>query len=350
MSVNDTHDFFIQWHVTERCNLRCRHCYQQERRPSELSLDSIMDIIEEASGMILDWEDSYGIKLSMSYNISGGEPFLRRDLFEIIEGIAWKGADIYILSNGTVIDKDAAGKLARIGIRAVQVSMEGPEAIHEEIRGKGSFSAAVAGVKNLLDAGVPVNLNATLSTVNARYFIEMIDLSKSLGVQRLGFSRLVPYGRGEAMLDKMIGTEEIKTLYEKIFALNATPLKIITGDPIASQLSSLETGEDMGNVAAGGCAAGVSGLTILSDGTITPCRRLNIPMGNVKTDSLREVWATSPMLEHLRDRNKYQGKCGACKRWANCRGCRAIAYAYSKAKGKESYLADDPQCFIKKAL
>jgi AdoMet-dependent heme synthase len=348
MSVNDTHDFFIQWHITERCNLRCRHCYQQERKPAELPLDSIMDIIEEASGMIWDWEDAYGIKLSMSYNISGGEPFLRRDIFEILEEIAWKGADIYILSNGTVIDKDLAQRLAGIGIKGVQVSVEGPEAIHEEIRGEGSFLAAVGGVKNLVDAGVPVTLNATLSSLNAGHFMDMITLSKSLGVQRLGFSRLVPYGRGEAMLDKMIGMEEIKNLYGKIFALEAAPLKIITGDPVASQLTSLENDEDMGNVAAGGCAAGVSGLTILSDGTITPCRRLNIPMGNVKTDSLREVWATSPVLEHLRDRNKYQGKCGACKRWANCRGCRAIAYAYSKAKGQENYLADDPQCFIEK--
>ena len=87
-------------------------------------------------------------------------------------------------------------------------------------------------------------------------------------------------------------------------------------------------------------------MSILADGTITPCRRLNIPIGNVLEDSLREVWSVSPVLEALRDRSRYEGRCSRCKWWANRRGCRAIAYAYSKAYGKENYLAEDPQCYI----
>jgi AdoMet-dependent heme synthase len=346
MSINDTHDFFIQWHITERCNLRCLHCYQQESRPAELSLASIKDTIGEATDMVRDWADAYGIKLSMSYNISGGEPFLRSDLFEILEEIAATEADIYVLSNGTVLNKETARRLARIGIKGVQVSIEGPEKVHEEIRGKGSFNASVEGVRALLDAGVAVTLNATLSSVNAGYFREMLNLAKSLKVQRLGFSRLVPYGRGAALLDKMVATDELKKLYMDIYSLDPSPVKIVTGDPIASQLPLSDTDEDMGDTAVGGCAAGVSGLTILSDGTITPCRRLSIPIGNITTDSLREVWASSPVLEKLRDRTRYDSKCGACKRWANCRGCRAIAYAYSKTGGAGNCLANDPQCFI----
>ncbi|MGO9377765.1 MAG: radical SAM protein [Dissulfurispiraceae bacterium] len=346
MSVNDTHDFFIQWHLTERCNLQCVHCYQEDRRFAELPLKSIKEVIDEAADMIWNWEETYGIKLSMSYNISGGEPLLRSDLFDILEEISWKGANIYILSNGTLIDKEIARKLARIGVAGVQVSIEGPENIHEQIRGKGSFAASIAGVKNLLDAGIAVTLNATLSLLNARYFPEMISLSKSLGVQKLGFSRLVPYGRGAAMLDKMIAADEVKKLYNDIFSSDASPVKIVTGDPIASQLSMNEVLEDTGDNAVGGCAAGVSGMTILTNGTLTPCRRLNIPIGNVLENSLREVWAVSPVLEALRDRKRYEGRCGKCKRWANCRGCRAIAYAYSKANGEESYLAEDPQCYI----
>jgi MoaA/NifB/PqqE/SkfB family radical SAM enzyme len=191
-----------------------------------------------------------------------------------------------------------------------------------------------------------VTLNSTLSTVDAKYFLELIDLAKSAGAQRLGFSRLVPYGRGAAIRDKMITRDELKALYCQIFSLDTGPLKIVTGDPVASQWSLPCTGENLGNTATGGCAAGVSGLTILSDGTVTPCRRLNVPIGNVTTDSLRELWATSPVLEALRDRSKYEGNCGACKRWADCRGCRAIAYACSKAIGNDNYLADDPQCIM----
>ncbi|UCD34076.1 MAG: SPASM domain-containing protein, partial [Nitrospiraceae bacterium] len=90
----------------------------------------------------------------------------------------------------------------------------------------------------------------------------------------------------------------------------------------------------------------ISGLTILPDGTMVPCRRLPVPIGNITSDSLREVWASSDVLNALRDRSRYKGKCGSCLRWAHCRGCRAIAYACSQSAGKGDVLAPDPQCFI----
>jgi MoaA/NifB/PqqE/SkfB family radical SAM enzyme len=346
MAINDKHEFFIQWHITERCNLHCSHCYQQEAKASELSLPEIKEVIDEAADMVWDWEEAYDIKLSMSYNVSGGEPFLRADIFEMLEEMAWKGADIYILSNGTLIDSEIAGKLAGLKVKGVQVSVEGPEPVHDGIRGMGSFASAVNGITNLIEAGLTVTMNSTLSTVNAKYFFDLVDLARSLNVQRLGFSRLVPYGRGAAMLDKMIAADEVRDLYNKIYSLDTGKLKIVTGDPVASQSILDFDGKDMGKTASGGCAAGVSGLTILSDGTITPCRRLDVPIGNVKRDSLRELWAASPLLDALRDRSRYEGKCGTCSRWAGCRGCRAVAYAYSKARGKDNYLAEDPQCFL----
>jgi radical SAM protein with 4Fe4S-binding SPASM domain len=98
-------------------------------------------------------------------------------------------------------------------------------------------------------------------------------------------------------------------------------------------------------VAVGGCAAGLAGITVLEDGTLLPCRRLPVPIGNIRRDSLREVWAASPVLVRLRDRASYRGRCGACARWAACRGCRAIAWAASLADGAADLCADDPQCF-----
>jgi AdoMet-dependent heme synthase len=90
----------------------------------------------------------------------------------------------------------------------------------------------------------------------------------------------------------------------------------------------------------------VAGLTFLAEGTIVPCRRMPIPIGNLRTDSLREVWALSPVLEALRDRKQYKGKCGSCEQWDSCRGCRAIAYAYARSQGKDDFLGEDPQCFL----
>jgi radical SAM protein with 4Fe4S-binding SPASM domain len=189
-------------------------------------------------------------------------------------------------------------------------------------------------------------MNATLSRLNAEYVMDLIDLAAGIGVRRLGFSRLVPSGQGLALLNHMLAPDSARRLYETIFSLSAKGLELVTGDPIAAQMSSPEDSEDLGDFPSGGCAAGVAGLTILADGTVTPCRRLPVPLGRVGEDSLREIWATSPVLAQLRDRSRYQGKCGSCKRWSACRGCRAIAYAYAQSQGNPDFLAPDPQCFI----
>lgn len=310
-----------------------------------MSLSEIKEVVNEVSETLKEWKEEYGIEFSPSFNITGGEPFLRNDIFEVLKEIRSRGFDIYILSNGILIDRERAKILSDLAISGVQVSIEGPEKIHEKIRGKGSFSSALKGVRHLLDQGITVTLNITLSDINADYFMEMVELSSAIGVQRLGFSRLVPSGRGKSLLPNMLKKERVKELYETIIPLKINGLDIVSGDPVLSQLFSTDK-KDYGSVATGGCAAGLSGVTILQDGTITPCRRLDIPIGNIRKDSLREVWATSDVLLKLRDRKSYKGRCRSCSRWASCRGCRAIAYAYSCSKGEDDFLSEDPQCFI----
>jgi radical SAM protein with 4Fe4S-binding SPASM domain len=345
MATNQAHDFFIQLHLTERCNLRCSHCYQSGASADEMSLPEIRAIAAETDEMLKAWSAVHSVDFSASFNITGGEPFLRHDLYEVIGEIGGRGFETYILTNGTLIDGKRAAELSRLGVNGVQVSVEGPKEIHEKIRGKGSFLASMGGVRHLLEAGLTVTLNVTLSELNADYFSEIVSLASSLGVQRLGFSRLVPSGRGLGLVDKMLPREKMRELYCAIVSLQTDGVQIVTGDPVASQLSCSD-GSDAGNVPTSGCAAGLSGLTILPDGTITPCRRLFIPLGNVRRDSLREIWATSGVLCRRRDRGSYKGKCGRCERWAACRGCRAIAYAYSLTAGKGDLLAEDPQCFL----
>jgi radical SAM protein with 4Fe4S-binding SPASM domain len=310
-----------------------------------MSLPEIKEVVNEVSETLKEWKEEYGIEFSPSFNITGGEPFLRNDIFEVLKEIRSRGFDIYILSNGILIDRERAKILSDLAISGVQVSIEGPEKIHEKIRGKGSFSSALKGVRHLLDQGITVTLNITLSDINADYFMEMVELSSAIGVQRLGFSRLVPSGRGKSLLPNMLKKERVKELYETIIPLKINGLDIVSGDPVLSQMFSTDK-KDHGSIATGGCAAGLSGVTILQDGTITPCRRLDIPIGNIRKDSLREVWATSEVLLKLRDRKSYKGRCRSCSRWASCRGCRAIAYAYSCSKGENDFLSEDPQCFI----
>jgi AdoMet-dependent heme synthase len=346
MSTARAFDFFVQWHLTERCNLRCRHCYQEGQSDQELSFAEILGTIDEIAEMITTWSDSYGLSFSPSFTVTGGEPFLRGDLFEILEAMRQKGFDLFLLSNGILIDREKAEGLAQLGVKGVQISLEGPEDVHESIRGRGSFSASIRGIGYLVTAGIQVTLNMTLSKLNAGFISPMADLTKALGVKRLGFSRLVPSGRGTALWDQVLSGEEVRDLYRQIFPGGIEGLQIVTGDPIASQLNAPEVEEDLGPVPKAGCAAGFSGLTLLPDGTVLPCRRLPVPIGNVKKDSLRELWISSPVLEDLRNKKKYPGKCGQCKRWAVCRGCRAIAYAYASARGTKNFLAEDPHCFL----
>ena len=347
MSLVRPYDFLIQWHLTERCNLRCRHCYQEGAKVEELSGEKIFGIIDEIAEMLQVWRENYGLEFQPSFNVTGGEPFLRPDFFDILEHMGAIGFEIYVLSNGTVVTGERARRLADLKVNGVQVSLEGPQAIHDFIRGPGSFAASLRGIRTLMDAGVKVSLNATLSRLNAGYFRDLVELARALGVPRLGFSRLVPSGQGRDLLDQMLTTVQVQELYEEVLSLKINGLKITTGDPVAAQMGVAAPVENEAEpFPCGGCSAGVAGLTILADGVVVPCRRLHLPLGKAGQDSLREIWAASPVLEALRDKSRYAGKCGKCARWADCRGCRAIAYEYARSQGKEDFLAPDPQCFI----
>ena len=338
-------EYFFQWHLTERCNLRCTHCYQEEGHVKEISISQAKRIINIARETIREWSDSYEIVFSPSFQVTGGEPFLSPILTDILQHLKANRFDIFILTNGTLVDRTRASMLSGVPVQGVQVSIEGPEAVHDRIRGPGSFKKAMKGIHNILNAGLEVTLNVTLSEINSDYINDLSLLASSIGAQRLGFSRLVPYGRGKSLIQRIIPKEKLKEVYKDILSIKSDNVIIITGDPVASQVNT-EIDSEHDDIPLGGCAAGVSGITILPDGTLTPCRRLGIPIGNILQDSFREVWATSPVLESIRTRSLYKGRCGTCSRWSQCRGCRAIAYAYSLSQGKNDYLADDPQCFI----
>jgi radical SAM protein with 4Fe4S-binding SPASM domain len=311
-----------------------------------MSLSEVRGVIGEVADMLAEWASAYEVNFSSSFNVTGGEPLLRDDIFLVLEELGGRGFDSYLLTNGILVSEDKARRLAHAGVRGVQVSIEGPEDVHDAIRGKGALKASLVGINHLVNAGLEVTLNTTLSDINAPYFLDVIDLAKSAGARKVGFSRLVPSGSGRSLLDRMLTKEVLKGLYRKIFSLDIGGLKIVTGDPVASQFRRpSEEDADM-TFPSSGCAAGVSGLTILPDGTVTPCRRLPVPIGNVRRDSLRDIWATSEVLSSLRDRSQYKGKCGVCKKWSSCRGCRAIAYEYSSAFGAKDCLAEDPQCFL----
>ncbi len=344
-SAIKTFDFFIQWHLTERCNLRCRHCYQGRRRVQEMTLDELKREIDGATEMFQAWEEEHGIQVSPSIHFTGGEPFLYEDLWEVIEYSRRGGYSVALMTNGSLIKREDGLKAFSLGISDVQVSLEGPPDLHDSIRGRGSFAAATKGVEELSAAGDRVSANVTLTRLNVDAIEETVEIAKGVGFYGIGFSRMVPCGRGKALLNSLLTPQELKSAYQRIKSLDRPSFEVVSGDPLAGMLS--ETKSPSGcNLTLSGCSAGFSGVTITSDGSVMPCRRIGLAVGNLRQKSLRAIWASSKILWRLRKRENYKGKCGRCSLWPSCRGCRAVAYAYSLAQGKADLFADDPQCWV----
>lgn len=343
------YNFFIQWHVTEVCNLKCRHCYQHEAL-SELTYSQICDGILNICHAIESWVEEYKVDISPVIHFTGGEPLIRKDIFRIVNYAQNSGFSVSFLSNGTLINGEIAEKIKDNKINDIQISLDGMESVHDSIRGKGSFKRAVKGIEILVSQEVDTNINLTLSRINSNQIADIIKLSEDLGVSAVSISRLVPCGSGSSLMDEMLTPLELEDIYRDLHKYKNPHLQLISRDPLATVSVHEGDIEDVG-FPVGGCAAGIFGITVASDGSIMPCRRMDMIIGNIIEQSFRELWAESEVLWSLRKREAYQGNCGKCIYWAICRGCRAVALAVSRGKGDFDYLADDPQCgFFKKRL
>jgi len=344
-SAIQTFHFFIQWHLTERCNLSCRHCYQKKRTAREMTPEEIKAQIDGAMDMFQAWEEEQGMTLSPSIHFTGGEPFLYGKLWDVVAHARELGCQTAILSNGSLIDRSDAHQAKLLGVSEIQISLEGPRDIHETIRGKGSFDAALRGARILAENGQNVTANVTLSRLNADRIEETVETAKAAGFGSIGFSRLVPCGSGQDLLTHMLSPQQTRKAFHQALDLNSPAFEVSSGDPLATILAGVKPAAGC-SLALSGCSAGFSGVTITSDGTVMPCRRIGLPAGHLRKASLRQIWATSRLLWRLRNRNSYQGNCGHCELWPVCRGCRAVAYACSAAQGKADLFADDPQCWL----
>ena len=339
-----TFDFFIQWHLTERCNLRCRHCYQGPKRPLEMTVGDVCSEIDGAVRMFQAWESEQDVRVSPSIHFTGGEPLLYRGFWDVVRHARLAGCRVAVMTNGCLVTEEGAGRFRELGVFDIQVSLEGPPALHDSIRGEGSFRAALKGVDRLARAGNRVSANVTLSRLNAPFIDETVKIARNAGFGSIGFSRLVPCGSGGMMIESVLSPDEVRDAYGKALSLGTRELAVVSGDPLAGTLRGKAPSVDCG-LTLSGCSAGFSGVTIASDGAVMPCRRIGISVGNLKRKSLRDIWATSRTLWRLRDRRSYRGRCGQCSLWPSCRGCRAVAYAWSSAHGLADLFADDPQCW-----
>jgi len=335
MELNVHDEFYFQWHITERCNKHCSHCYQNDVPASELSLDDLGRVLDRMDEALVKW----GLHGSLS--LTGGEPFLRKlELFALMNRIDQTNSFAYydILTNGSLISDDIAVALEKYKkLRRVQVSLEGskPE-INDAIRGEGSCNETLKAIRIMKRHGLVVGVMTTLSRANYKDIFSLVQLLESEGVDDFALERLIPEGRGRHLEDQLLSPEELRSLYERVYdiAVKTQNIRILMHRPLFTLVAPEDP--DAGAL----CSVGNNALTIMPDGTVYPCRRLPIPIGNILTDGLFSIWYDSEVLWNIRNPANIGGKCRHCDFLSNCRGCRAMAYFCSG-----DYMAEDPQCW-----
>jgi len=348
MEQTNKADFGFQWHITDRCNLRCTHCYQEDYSGSnELSLDALRRIADEIIRTLSKWNKSGDIA------ITGGEPLLKEEMFPLIRYLesADEIASLDILSNGTLINENIVEQIRDLKkIRCVQISLEGASLeSNDRIRGKGTFKKAMASIGLLRKSAISVNIMFTLQRSNMGDIPSLIDLAIAEGISNLTIERVVPIGMGNRIRNELLSAEEIKDVFGYISERAEQEIRrggltsISRSRPLwvmcSRNTDSLGIDACNGDTPGGICSIGLDGLCILPDATVLPCRRLPIPIGNLKRDSLEKIWFTSDLLWQIRDKHNLKGKCNSCELIPRCSGCRAMAYACTG-----DYLAEDPQC------
>ena len=341
-------EFYLQWHITDKCNLRCTHCYQQEYSDdSDMPLGELEDIANGLFRTLSKWRKMGDI------SVTGGEPFTRKDLFSFLEFLDSSNnvSNWDILSNGTMITNERAGMLKNFKkLHSVQISLDGasPET-HDEIRGHGTFKKAINGIRILNRCGLSVKIMFTLQRRNMKDVPALIDLAIREGISGLTVERVVPLGSFRDVKDSRLSSEEVSDIYQYISDRadseyeRGTQLRILKYRPLwvlidpCRARAELDTvpHKELGAI----CSVGLDGICILPDATVLPCRRLPIPIGNLREHSLEKIWFTSDLLWQIRDKRNLKGKCNSCEWIPRCGGCRAMAYAYTG-----DFLAEDPQC------
>jgi radical SAM protein with 4Fe4S-binding SPASM domain len=315
---------------------------------SEMNTEEIYQAIDDIKNTVKSWVTEYDMEISPSFHFTGGEPILHSDLFAILNYARHCGFTTSLLSNGTLITESVAQQLKQAEVQDVQISLDGLEQTHDSIRGKGSFIRALRGIENLVCQGINTYINLTLSRLNMGEIEGLVSLVRDLGVHSVTYSRLVSCGRGKELTSQMLTADELADLHKHLAKFKDNKVTVVSRDPIAL-IADIDSDIPDTEIPIGGCAAGIFGITIASDGGIMPCRRMDLIIGNIKTDSLRQLWVESPVLCALRNRESYHGGCESCRYWSICRGCRAIALAFARSRGEEDYLGPDPQCPYYKA-
>ncbi|MBN1848233.1 MAG: radical SAM protein [Deltaproteobacteria bacterium] len=327
----------VTLNVTNRCNLICIYCAVSttKNHPGDLNLVEWKRLIDELAR----------IKV-FNLVISGGEPFLRSDLDEILKRIFQYHFRISINTNGTIINRSAINLLADSNrVDNVQVSLDGPdERTHDRMRGQGSFKKMMEGVVQFMESGIPLSFNVVVHKINQNFLPHMVNLAKRIGVSRISFSPLSPQGGAIAHFDELrLDFEDEKDVEHCLKDLRRDHAGLVGGNMLETfdLMERISHSEPKGESVheanwITSCGGSVSECAIRPEGGVIPCDRLwDYQVGNVREAPFQSIWLHSKGFERFRERyskrmNSFE-ECLGCSFISVCRGgCPAVPYNLGK--------------------
>lgn len=284
--------------------------------------------------------------------LTGGEPLLRADIFDLARYGTDKGLRMVMATNGTLITEEMVIEMKISGIQRISVSLDGPDPeTHDLFRKvKGAFEGSLRGIERAKKMGLEFQINTTITRVNLHLLPEILRLAVNLGAVAHHIFLLVPTGRGKELQAQEISALDYeKTLHWFYEQRRQVPLQLkATCAPHYYRIlrqRAKEEGEKIAVQEHGldamtrGCLGGISFCFISHVGQVQPCGYLELNCGNVRENSFQGIWADSEAFRNLRNTNGYQGKCGRCEFRKVCGGCRARAFEISG-----DYMSEEPYC------
>lgn len=321
----------IAWELTRVCNLACRHC-----RAAAVDTPSPNELTTAECFALVDHIASFAAPTII---LTGGEPLLRPDFFDIAAHVHERGLRAVAAVNGTLLDDGRARRMLDVGIQRISISIDGKDAAqHDQLRAvAGAFDGALRGTEAAKRAALPFQINTTVTTENAADLPTIFQLVVDLGAVAHHIFLLVPTGRAANYTGLELDAARYEDVLDWLAEQHADPPIEIRATCAPHYYRILR--QRRVPTKARGCLAGQSFCFISHKGDVQPCGYLDIAVGNVRQAPLRDIWANAPLFQQFRDPAAYQGKCGLCEFQRVCGGCRARAHA---ATGDP--LAPEPLC------
>lgn len=340
-------DFTLQYHLTARCGYNCSHCYLKEPSykkeiQNEHDFDTVKVVLDDLVDLTSKLSNLTNSLIEPVVHLTGGDPLLREDFFDILEYTQEKGIKVGILGNPDLVTTEVAEKLVKYNVLSYQVSLDGPEDVHNQLRGRDSFKRTLEAVQTLKTAGLRKTfVMYNVSPSNIQNILDTFRIVRNAGAYGFVFARVACIGNARG-LDLEISPTQYRSVLKSLEnEMNSTELttRIVLKDPLWS-LYKYETGKlQIDDSIKGGCQVGISLLSVLADGKVYACRRMESVIGKVPEESLYDIFVNSELLNEFRDFNNFE-KCHSCPVLNSCRGCPAIAFGQTG-----SYFAPDPQCW-----